>query len=182
MTVLGREDDPREAAREYCRRLGEQLGAASVETPELTKINGLDACWANIADPSGDEPVDTHFVWIAHRGILYRITAFALEGRRDEVRKTILGFRPLSEMERDLIRETRIRIVEARQGETLAELSRWSVNAWGVEQTALINGIVPDRPLAAGVPVKVAVAQPYEVKIPSRASVPSRYAGVLRGE
>jgi predicted Zn-dependent protease len=73
------------------------------------------------------------------------------------------SFRPLSGELRDSIEETRLRIVEARGGESLADLSTRTGNAWSVNHTAVVNDLFATDTLEAGRLVKVAIAEPYRV-------------------
>ena len=71
------------------------------------------------------------------------------------------SFRPLEPDERELIQETRLRVVEAAEDETLAELSARTHNTWDLNRTAVANGLFIDSHLRAGRLVKVAVQQTY---------------------
>ena len=59
------------------------------------------------------------------------------------------------------IKEMRLRIVTAKAGETLSQLSVRENNALKMEYTAAINGIDADKPLRAGQLIKIARLKPY---------------------
>jgi predicted Zn-dependent protease len=67
----------------------------------------------------------------------------------------------LSPAEREGIRERRLRVVEARAGETLGSLSTRSRNVWSLDETSVANGLAREPRLQAGQLVKVAVEVPY---------------------
>ena len=51
--------------------------------------------------------------------------------------------------------------LDALPEETLQALSERTENQWDLQQTAVVNDLVTDRPLEAGHLVKVAVSRPY---------------------
>ena len=113
-------------------------------------------------DASGREPVHMYFLWVAYRGRLYQFIGLGPERYRPLLRDTALSFRPLTSNERASIRETRLRIVPAKAGESLSELSARTGNELDVALTAVVNGIDPNNPLTGGQLVKIAVSQPYK--------------------
>ena len=96
---------------------------------------------------------------------MFRLMGFSLSDRFDEhegsFRDAAQSFRSLRERERSEITELRLRVARARDGESLAALSRRTGNAWSLEETAIANGLSPERRLGRGEPVKIAVEVPY---------------------
>ena len=103
--------------------------------------------------------------FIAHDGLIYRLSGFALRGRYSHYEGVFRSFprrfRLLTEADRDSIEELRMDIAEARAGETLADLAARTGNTWTITETAVYNGLRPDAVLDAGQAVKVAVSRPY---------------------
>ena len=60
--------------------------------------------------------------------------------------------------------ELRLRVVTARAGENLAELSLRTANAWKLNETSVANQIRIDKRLSEGEPIKIAIREPYEPK------------------
>jgi predicted Zn-dependent protease len=112
-------------------------------------------------DSSGQEPVHMHFLWIAYRGLIYQFVGLAPERYRPVLRETALSFRPLSAEEKASTRETRLRVVPARSGETLQQLSTRTGNVWDLKITAVVNGLDKSQTLKKGQLVKIAISQPY---------------------
>lgn len=159
-----RGDDPREAANAFLADLRTQA-RVDVAGLDLVKIANRDAVRGQllVANRKGQVAVDV--TWIAHGGMIYRIMGVVPSGYGSEHRR-IFGevgqsFRSLGSGERSSIRELRLRVHQARAGESLSELSRRTGNGWSVEQTAVVNGLAPDTLLSSGQQVKVAIAQPY---------------------
>ena len=73
----------------------------------------------------------------------------------------VMSLRPLSDEEKGSITAMQLRIVEASEGEALQSLSERSENEWGVETTALMNGLAQDAPLQEGTLVKIARKEAY---------------------
>ena len=71
------------------------------------------------------------------------------------------SFHPLSKAERSQIHDTRLRVIAARRGETLAELVERSGGVWTPARTAVANALGPRGPLAGGELVKVPIREPY---------------------
>jgi predicted Zn-dependent protease len=106
--------------------------------------------------------------WILRDGLIFRFTGAGQGSAAARYRGAFLNvprsFRSLQPHERERIRETRLRIVAARAGESLSELSKRSANHWDIQQTAVMNGLFTTSTLEAGQLVKVAVAERYDPK------------------
>ena len=102
-----------------------------------------------------------HFLWVAYRGLIYQFIGLAPERYRPVLRETALSFRPLTAKEKASIRETRLRVVPARSGETLQQISKRTNNVWDVNVTAVVNGLDADQKLKKGQLIKVAISLPF---------------------
>jgi predicted Zn-dependent protease len=71
------------------------------------------------------------------------------------------SLRDLEDHERAKIRENRLRIAVAREGESLAQLSERTSNRWDIQQTAVMNDLFADGVLDPGQLVKIAVSEDY---------------------
>src|SRR5215217_174906 len=158
LQTVAQSNDPLDGAR--------ALEKAS-KSPVLTKtrqttINGLRAAQTRV----GDSKVSVDITWIAHGGIVYQIAGLAPTKRFDAAEKVFQtvtnSFRPLSSEERAAIREKRIRLVKAREGENVRSVAGRFGTAWTAEQTAVVNNLTDYEPLHEGHVIKIAVAEPYE--------------------
>jgi predicted Zn-dependent protease len=112
----------------------------------------------------GRDAVDLELIWISYEERLYQViglTAAGQDADLDAIRATAQSFRPLTDSERNSIPVTRLRLVEARAGESLADLGVRSGNAWSVRETAVMNGIAAGAPLDDGRVVKIAVIERF---------------------
>jgi predicted Zn-dependent protease len=71
------------------------------------------------------------------------------------------SFRPLTPDERSNIREKRLRLVKAHEGETLEALTARSHSAFKANQIAVANGLKGSETLHEGQLIKIAVEEPY---------------------
>ena len=112
-----------------------------------------------------DGEIALDLTWVAHAGRIYRITGAtrpdALPAMAPLFRATVESFRPLTERELAAVRETRLRLVTARAGETLGDVLARARSTWNPETAAVANGLEATGRLAAAQLVKVAVAEPY---------------------
>ena len=160
MGIAGKGTDPEQAAEQFKQALYKEYGAEPTES-RSAKIGNLPAYLLTYTDTRGKEPTHMHFLWVAYRGLIYQFIGLAPERYRPVLRETALSFRPLSAKEKASIRETRLRVVPARSGETLQQISKRTKNVWDMNITAVVNGLDVDQKLKKGQLVKVAVSLPF---------------------
>lgn len=160
LEMQGPGQDPRLAATSYAAQEGLRFATA-----DSIRIGNLRAFRARAAVPTPSGSVDAEITWIAHRGQIYRLSAAARPGafgRHEGIfRSFARSFRPIRDAELELIDELRLRVVDARAGETLAELSERTGNEWDLNMLAVANGLYLDDRLEEGFPVKVALRERY---------------------
>jgi predicted Zn-dependent protease len=155
-------DDPQKAAEDFLA--GTKAEGLRVEDMQPVLLGDLRAFRVEGRASSPRAPVTVHLTWIAREGSVYRLTGVAMGARNRLVgvfNSVARSFRPLTSKERASIHETRVRIVPARGGETLAELSDRTGNEWNIQQTAVMNDVFANDRLVADQLVKVAIPQPY---------------------
>ena len=160
LEAQGGSEDPERAAARFAEDRGLVLG----EGVHLS-IGGYDSyrAWSETRSSSGRVILDLTF--IRHGEWTFRIVGIAAASRFDlyapGFRATVRSFRDLTRSERRRIRERRLRIAQAREGERLASLSRRSRNAWTPDETAVANGLPREVELRQGELVKIAIELPY---------------------
>jgi len=160
LQTQGASGDPREAAQLFARESQLQLGEGKRE-----RIAGFPAYRVRVELQTQQGPAVADLTWIAHPRATFRLLGLSPFGSfgnyfgtfRDAAR----SFRPLVQRERAGITELRLRVAKVRPGESLADLSRRTGNAWSLEETAVANNLPIERPLRGGEPVKIAVEVPY---------------------
>jgi predicted Zn-dependent protease len=159
----GEGDDPKRASETY---LADPVNRAlSVKRAAPVKLGSLPAwrIFAHTSTPSGG--VDVVLTWIARDGSVYLLTGVAAGRSRKNYDGIYLNvarsFRPLTPRQRGSIRETRLRIATALEGESLKQISARTGNVWNLQETAVMNGVFANAVLSEGQLVKVAVSFPY---------------------
>jgi predicted Zn-dependent protease len=149
--------DALEVARDFAQREGALFGLIPVAA-DLGSQPG-----ARAVGRTRGATVDVS--WLSYGGRIYQVTGVC-RSRDYEALQTpfidvALSLRPLSASERAGFWEDRLRLVEAREGETLQALTLRSGSRWSAEQEAVANALGADAPLAAGQRIKVAIRQRY---------------------
>jgi predicted Zn-dependent protease len=169
LEIQSKGEDPLAAAQEYLASEG-AVGLGIDAPLQPVRLGPIEAVRAVGAAQLQDGAVKAHITWIAYRGNVYRLTGLAASSVSDKYagvfNSVARSFRALTARERESIRETRLRIVEARAGESLIEISERTGNRWNVQQTAIMNDLFADAPLRSGDLLKVAVSERYEAAPP----------------
>ena len=164
LELSGSGTDAREAANADLQKLAEERSVVVVESGP-TKVGSLSAFRAHALVDTRDGTMPLEISWVAFEGTVYRLTGLAAAGRFDAYqplfRRAAGSFRPIAQSERDSIQATRLRVVRARAGETLARLSARTGSTWTPREIAVANGLAENAALAAGQLVKVALPEPY---------------------
>jgi predicted Zn-dependent protease len=167
MEALTEGDDPLIAADAVKGRIGFRLPDVQRAT-----INGLPAAQVTLQTRASGTVLMVDLTWITHHNVVYQMAGVTPVATYDTYRESLLditeSFRPLDVSEFAGLRVSRIRTVDARDGESLERLLDRSNSGWGLAQTAIANAMKADVPLRADQPIKVAVNQPFDS--PVRAS------------
>ena len=164
LALVGRGSDPLDGARVASATLEVDVASGA----QLGILNGLQAARsvAEVTGPDG-KLQKVEFTWIAHRDLVYQIMGVAEPDRFAEVedlmRRSAHSFRPLAEAELKQIFVAQLDVVEARDGETIAELAERVGTPWSVEAIAVVNRRPASAPLPVGEPVKVGIQKSYDL-------------------
>ncbi len=106
-------------------------------------------------------PTILSIIMLKMDGRNYKLLANGTEQYQGLIENATYSLRPLSQGERGSITSLRIRIVEAQDGESLADLGERTGNAWEESFTALVNNISPDEPLQEDQLIKIVREETY---------------------
>ena len=161
LTVAGKGDDPVRVAQAAERSAGVRL----LERATTPEINGLRAVRSLVTADGERGPMTLDFTWIAHGGIVYRIVGVSPTRRYGAYRplfdQVVTSFRATTPTDIAQIREARLRLVAARAGERLGDVTRRTGSIWSGEELAVVNHLASDARLVAGQVLKVALPAPY---------------------
>jgi predicted Zn-dependent protease len=153
--VAGEGDDPLDGAR--ADGVGPELEA---ELEGLT-LAGLPARRLTV-ERRGKTLVVT---WLARQGLVYRFsgvsTSDAYEAHRATFASFVASVRGLSEVDRERVREIRLRGRRAEAGETLPDLLARHASSWTPAEAAIANALDADVTLHEGQLVKMAIPRVY---------------------
>jgi predicted Zn-dependent protease len=150
-----------EAARQWAEQgLGHGL---RVYEGSPVRLAGREAYRLRASAPVAGEPLGLLATFLPWRsGMLRLVGASASPARHDPVFLNVArSFRPLTPELLARVKETRLALAAARPGESLAELSRRSGNAWPLLRTAAANGLRADHRFLGSELVKIAESAPY---------------------
>jgi predicted Zn-dependent protease len=134
-----------------------------VSKTQPVTIGGLQAAHTQI---EADGRVKLDITWIAYGGLIYQVAGIASTKQFDTLQTVFQSvahsFRPLTASERANIKEKRIRLVKAREGETIESVATRAHSSWKLEEMAVANGLVSTASLREGQVLKIAVEERYE--------------------
>ncbi|MBI5568379.1 MAG: M48 family metalloprotease [Desulfomonile tiedjei] len=161
LDMAGSGEDPLDGAR----ALEKAAKAPVMQHTERLMVGGLRAARTRLKTDSSQGTLLLNLVWIAHAGKIYQLAGICHVKRSEAFdlvfERLLRSFRPLTLSEHAGVRESRLRLVKASQGETLDALAARSHSSWSAEQVAVANGLARDAKLAAGELIKIVVTEPY---------------------
>ncbi len=144
-----------EAAKNFLNEAN--LGNSTIQ--KLT-ISGLPASQIKIVK-QGQAIIMT---WIAFQDQVYRLTAVSKQFNTNEktaLSQSIVSFHPLSKAEMSTIKQQRVRIIAARDKESLPALLKRAGSDWDEESCAIANNLQSGSALEKGQLIKVVIAESF---------------------
>lgn len=160
ITGIGKAADPEVVGREFIKEIEDEHGV-SPEKVEKTNLNSYPAYYIRIVETSGGKKSYYYYIWVTMGDLTYQLIGGGLNKYYDILDKTVYSLMPITADERKGIKVDRIRIVEAREGETIEELCQRSDNIWEPSYTAMINMLDLDTKLQEGKLIKIAKREDY---------------------
>ena len=154
--------EPSAYAASFVERLREEHSAEPLENRAVDS-DGWSGHHVTLQEdsPRGGEQSYLHYVWARMGGVTYQLVAAGADRYRPALRETAVSLRPLAAGDWESITALRMRVAEAEDGESLAQLGERTGNRWTPEYTALINDLDVNRTLEAGTLVKIARREQY---------------------
>ena len=130
------------------------------------KIAGVDAWRIEASARGASGTLLTNMTFIPFHDLTYRITGAAPSSVASRyqaaMRNTARSFRALDPDELRALLVKRLRIAEARPGETLTALGARTGNSWSLQELAVYNGVFVDHRFERGQLVKILKSEPYQ--------------------
>jgi predicted Zn-dependent protease len=164
LDLAGRGDDPEAVARAFIEKRLQEIHAEVIRTERLEVAGGPAFRMRGVArTPQGT--LSGMLTWFAHDGLIYRVGGVARSAVAEKylgrAHSTTRSFRRLRPEERSAIQVRRLRVVTAREGETLEALSQRTGNAASLQVIAVANDLFVSSRLREGQLVKIGVSEPY---------------------
>lgn len=163
MLVLGvapEQKSPEELGKEFVGKL-KQYYQVEPERAETVEVNSMQGYIVTINDNSSGKVYGIHNFWFRLNNITYQALGVAEEADFELLRKAAQSIRPLTSKEKETIVVHRLRIREAREGESLESFNKRTGNLWDVNVTAIMNNIDADEVLTKGQLLKIVLAEKY---------------------
>jgi predicted Zn-dependent protease len=161
LDVAGAGDDPMKALAAIDAEAGSDLARRA----EQLDVNGRPAVHVTTQARTEEGLLVLDLTCIAHGGRLYRVMGAARPASAARAapafQATARSFRTISSGERARVRETRLRLVQARAGETIPGLVSRTRSTWTADMVAVANGLDASARLTSGQVLKVALSEPY---------------------
>ncbi len=161
VAIAGNEDPATYGAR-FVARLREEHRAEPLENRAVDsdEWTGYYVTLEEGASRGGERSY-LHYLWARMEGVTYQLVGAGADRYREALRDAATSMRPLAEGDWESIAALRVRVFEARDGESLAQLGERTGNRWTPEYTALINDLTVDQTMEAGTLVKIARREHY---------------------
>jgi predicted Zn-dependent protease len=166
MIFLGLADkqaEPEQLGQAFVAKLRQQYATEPSEA-RTVQAGQWPGYLVTLAESERGQITYMHILWVKMQKLTYQLIGVGGDRYRPTLKQTALSLRLLTEKERSSITCLRLRIVEAKAGETLAKLGQRTGNAWKPDYTAMINNIPADRKLQAGELIKIARRELYVPK------------------
>jgi predicted Zn-dependent protease len=155
LRVVGPAADPEAAGQKFVERMRSKAQLEPATTRKVS-LGSAPAFVVTYRDASGRTPVYLHFAWVALAGKTFQLIGLAPEKYHEALRDAALSLRPMTLVEQRAVTGKRLRLVEAKEGERLEDLSARTDNVWTPSYTALVNGLKAETGLRGGQRLKIA--------------------------
>jgi len=162
LVAIAGDEDPSTYGARFVERLWKEHRAEPLES-RAVESDGWSGYHVTVeeGESRGGDRSYLHYLWVRVGDVTYRLAGAGADRYREQLRNTALSMRPLSEDDWESIAALRVRVIQARDGESLAQLGERTGNRWTPEYTALINDLAANQAMEAGTLVKIARREQY---------------------
>jgi predicted Zn-dependent protease len=164
LTVVGNGTDLNKVVDEFIKKEVDGI-RVRVRARKEVKLGELPAIRIEGRASSGLTGLNVQMTFVAHEGLIYRLSLLSLSNAADKYRGRARAFahsfRPLDGEGVYSLQVTRLRIARALENETLTDLDLRTRNEIELVYTGVMNDLYATSALAKGTPVKIGLAEPY---------------------
>jgi predicted Zn-dependent protease len=158
LQLAGEGDDPNAAADRIAAKV-------PLSSRSSTTINGYDAVTAATSVAEQGQEIYVALAWIAKDGLIYQIlgatSPMGWERHRPTFEKVTKSFGAPTPKELAAVYENRLRLVDAKRGQTVGDIAKSSGNQWSAAKTAAANAMKSSTKLSGGESIKINRREPY---------------------
>jgi len=128
---------------------------------EVSSLNGKESYLVTFKEIIKSEAVFAYILWTPLNGKLLKLVGVGSSQYKTTLERVSHSLRPLTNKDKASIKINKVRVVEARQGETITTLSKRLNNQLNIELTGIINDKSVTEKLDKGTLIKVVNEQNY---------------------
>lgn len=151
---------PKEAANNFIEQLEEKDKSKMTESKSYN-LNGKNGYLISFKDKIEGQTMYAYVLWIPMDGKLFKLLGIAPLKHKPELDKTAESLRVLSKEEKESFVIHKMRIVEARENETIEALNKRTGNKLNTELTCTINDVNKETKLKKGELIKIVLPYKY---------------------
>ena len=151
---------PKKAGTSFVENLSSKNKVKLVNQEEYT-LNGKKSYLVTFKETVKSETVFAYILWTPLNGRLYKLVGIGSSDYKATLEHVSHSFRPLTKQDKTTIKINKVRVVEARQGETITTLSKRVNNLLNLELTSIVNDKSATEKLDKGTLIKVVNEQKY---------------------
>ena len=151
---VGKAEDPVKLGKAFVKKLKEQHKVTPHKAEEVF-LHSYPGYLVTLIDKSGGHTVYYYYLWITMNDMTYHLIGGGLNKYYNDLKNTVYSLRPLTNDEKNSITVDRVRLVEALDGETIAQLCLRTNNIWSPAYTAMVNSLQENDKLSNGQLIKI---------------------------
>ncbi|HQQ95193.1 MAG TPA: M48 family metalloprotease [Bacteroidia bacterium] len=160
LSVVKEKKSPHDCGTEMQKKL-KPSQKGSLEFAGDSVINGLPAYILRLSGKKKNETVVLELIWIQHNNMTYQIEGVALGDKRKLLASSMRSFMPATDRALSKVKIYELNVVNAREGESLQELSARSGNKLHPRLTCIFNDLEDNSKLKSGQGIKIVEEKPY---------------------
>lgn len=150
---------------EAAKKKSNETDGITVEFAGDTTIHSFSAYVLRMRSLEDKQEVVSEIIWLDYKNTTLELISAGVPAARKEMHKSLCSFRAArpEELQRLMIYE--MKVVEAKEGETIQQLSARTGNKLQPAMTGVMNNQTDKKFFVEGEPVKVVTASPYQFKL-----------------
>ncbi len=163
LTIESKGLTPKEAGEKFLEKIDSQFKSNITYAKEY-EVNGKKGFLISFVEESKHEKMYAYILWLPQGNKVFKLLGVAPIEYQSDLEVSAASLRTLTQAERTSIKQNFVKVVKAKKGETIEQLSRRTGNKLLVELTAVANDHKLSDKLSEGELIKIVLDKPYLVK------------------